>query len=554
MAFPIIPRKRSGATGNPSSLTVGELAVNTATGELFLGGDSAVMLLNPPTSAGTTVTEHTSDGTTVAFTFTGYSSTDDGAYLVSVGGIDQPPSKYSVSSVAGGTLTFVEAPVSGELISIRAIVAGSGGGGGSGIGGRAWSATETYAEGDLVATAQRETWICIQNANTNHNPATSPLWWQPMPADAVSLQLVPVATTPPVTGQGLVYNGTAWAPGSGTANATQIQSTPVSATAPTTGQGLIYNGTSWAPATPQANATQIQSRDVASTAPTAGQVLAWSATNSRWQPTSLNGSVSFNTPGTHTWAVPAWVRWVYVSANSGNGSDGFATNGADGEIGVGTDTAGIAPTTGANGADGTSGAGTVGKSVTLAAASLALAGGAAGLEGLPGYGGGGSGGGSSEYYAVPAANGASSGRPNGGYGGEGAQNSLSTGAGGAAGGGDATPGASGIDGGAGGVGALAGGDGGSGGITGFTLGNGGGGGGGNLREGGGGGGGACLGAVQLAGNSGAPGKGGIADTSMCAGGAGETFDGPKDLSASAGTNISIVISEGEGNASITITY
>jgi hypothetical protein len=41
---------------------------------------------------------------------------------------------------------------------------------------------------------------------------------------------------------------------------------------------------------------------------------------------------------------------------------------------------------------------------------------------------------------------------------------------------------------------------------------------------------------------------------MCAGGAGETFDGPKDLSASAGTNISIVISEGAGNASITITY
>lgn len=137
MAFPIIPRKRSGATGNPSSLTVGELAVNTATGELFLGGDTAVMLLNPPTSAGTTVTEHTGDGTTVAFAFTGYNGTADGGYLVSVGGIDQPPSKYAVSATAGGTLTFVEAPVAGELISIRAIVAGSGGGGGTGVAGYA---------------------------------------------------------------------------------------------------------------------------------------------------------------------------------------------------------------------------------------------------------------------------------------------------------------------------------------------------------------------------------------------------------------------------------
>jgi hypothetical protein len=129
MAFPIIPKKRSGSAGNPASLQLGELATNTATGELFLGGDGGVMLLNAPSTAGTTVTEATGDGTTVAFTFTGYSSTDDGAYLVSVGGIDQPPSKYSISSTAGGTLTFVEAPVSGELISIRAIVSSSGGGG-----------------------------------------------------------------------------------------------------------------------------------------------------------------------------------------------------------------------------------------------------------------------------------------------------------------------------------------------------------------------------------------------------------------------------------------
>jgi hypothetical protein len=86
------------------------------------------------------------------------------------------------------------------------------------------------------------------------------------------------------------------------------------------------------------------------------------------------------------------------------------------------------------------------------------------------------------------------------------------------------------------------------------TGNGGGGGGGNYRAGGGGGGGSCLSAGETPGPAGAPGKGGIADTSMCAGGLGESFAGPKDLSASAGNNISIVISEGAGNASITITW
>jgi len=132
MAFPIIPKKRSGATGNPTSLTLGELAVNTQTGELFLGADGGVTLLNGPVAAGTTVTEATGDGTTVAFTFSGYNGTADGGYIVSVGGIDQPPSTYAVTSTAGGTITFIEAPTAGELISIRAIVAGSGGGGGSG--------------------------------------------------------------------------------------------------------------------------------------------------------------------------------------------------------------------------------------------------------------------------------------------------------------------------------------------------------------------------------------------------------------------------------------
>ena len=162
MAFPIVPKKRSGAPGNPSSLNLGELAVNTFTGELFLGADEGVTLLNGPVAGGTTTTEATGDGTTTAFTFAGYNGTADGGYLVSVGGIDQPPSEYSVTDTAGGTLTFVEAPTNGELISIRAIVAGSGGGGGTG--------------------------------------------------DATSLQGVAISAVAPTTGQLLEFTGAEWEP------------------------------------------------------------------------------------------------------------------------------------------------------------------------------------------------------------------------------------------------------------------------------------------------------------------------------------------------------
>ncbi len=468
MAFPIIPRKRSGATGNPSSLTVGELAVNTATGELFLGGDTAVMLLNPPTAAGTTVTEATGDGTTTAFAFTGYNGTADGGYIVSVGGIDQPPSKYEVTSTAGGTITFVEAPTAGELISIRAIVAGEGGG--------------------------------------------------------------------------------------GSGDATSLQGIPVSETDPTTGQGLVYNGTAWAPAAPTANATQIQGRDVANTAPTAGQVLAWNATTSKWEPQGGGGSVTFNTVGTHLWSVPASVRYALISATAGDGSAGTAgTNGAAGATGnVGYFDYDlqelIPPTQGANGADGADGVnGAAGKSLTVSAISLALTGGIAGTAGLKGFGGGGSGGGGA-VGQVGLDGAAGSGPAGGGAG-------LASGIGGAAGGGTAGAGGdqSGGFGGAGGVGNDAsGGAGGNAGVNDSNAIGGGGGGGGALRSGGGGGGGGNPYGSSPA-MSGAPGAGGTG-TQGTAGAAGQTFTGAANFSAYAGGQVSIVISEGEGNASITITY
>jgi len=425
MAFPIIPRKRSGAAGNPGSLTIGELAVNTYTGELFLGADGGVTLLNGPVAAGTTTTEATGDGTTTAFTFSGYNGNADGGYLVSVGGIDQPPSKYAVTNTAGGTITFIEAPTAGELISIRAIVAGSGGGGSG---------------------------------------------------DAISLQTVPIATT----------------------------------------------------------------------TPTNAQVLAYSSATGKWQPTSLNATVDFNTPGTHTWAVPAWVRWVYVSAASADGENGSATNGAAGNVGANAYYS-IDPyqpvfaTTGAVGAAGSSAPGVAGKSLSVAALNIYLTGGAGGLEGIPGLGGGGSGGGG---YVGP--DGADLLPQNGGNGmganaGEGGFANGTPGIGGANGGNagsGSTGGAGGNNGGAGGNGTSPGGGGGGGGGDGV-----------NPPSGGGGGAGGAI-------SAGAPGQGGIADTSMCAAGIGQVFAGAVDLTAFAGTDISIVISESiyNGTASISFTY
>jgi len=205
---PVVP-KRNAVTGAgyPTSLALGELAVNTTTGDVYLGADPGVVQIGVALAAGTYLNLGTGTGSQVAFTIAGGTGTDAGGYLVSVGGVDQP----SGWTVAGTTLTFSEPPPVGAEVSIRAILKGIGGGG-TDIGGRAWSAGATYTEGDLVATSQRETWICIQNANTGHDPVSSPEWWAPQPADAVSLQLRAVSTATPIAGQILAWRNNAWTP------------------------------------------------------------------------------------------------------------------------------------------------------------------------------------------------------------------------------------------------------------------------------------------------------------------------------------------------------
>lgn len=217
MAFPIIPKLNSApGAGAPATLTLGELAANRSTAKLYMGTDTGVQELAFAGSlGGTAISTFTAAGGTSFSPINGYTSTNVNAYLVSVGGIEQRPTvDWTISSAAGGTVVFATAPPSGATIVVRAVVAGSGGSGGTDIGGRAWSGTATYTEGDLVATDQTSTWICIQADNTGNDPATSPLWWARMPASAVQLQFRPLAETAPTDGQAIVWDdaNTTWSP------------------------------------------------------------------------------------------------------------------------------------------------------------------------------------------------------------------------------------------------------------------------------------------------------------------------------------------------------
>jgi len=501
MAFPIIPKLNSApGAGAPTTLTLGELAANRSTAKLYLGTDTGVQELAFAGSlGGTTISTFTAAGGTSFAPLNGYTTTNVNAYLVSVGGIEQRPTvDWTISSAAGGTVIFATAPPSGATIVVRAVVAGSGGSGGTDIGGRAWSSAATYTEGDLVATDQTSTWICIQAANTGNDPATSPTWWAPMPASAVQLQFRPLAATAPTDGQAIVWDdaNTMWKPGT------------------VSGGG--------------GNATQLQGRNIATTAPTSGQVLGWNSTTSKWEPTGGGGTVTFDTVGTHYWRVPASTRYARVQLTTPAGSAGTNGQGTDGENG-GDVTQG-APTMGANGTDGSGSAGAVGKSITFNG--QLFSGGTAGQAGSIGYGGGGGGG----TYVTGGYAGNTGNGPNAGEGGGGEDGSGAGGAGGLGHGGGTDGGASQ---GAVGIGANGGGNGGQG------YGNGGSGGGGGYSSGGGGGGGGYASSVGIGGQGGT-------GSGATAGGAGQSIDRAQLFTAD--DLIPIVISTGAGTASVTITW
>ena len=128
MAFPIVPRYRAGAAGNPTSLNLGELAVNTHDGSVYLGADVGVVQIGIPVAAGTEETTWTANGSASQFApLNGYNGTDVGGYLVTVQGIQQP---FTVSADNSGTLVFDFTPSAGSVIRARAITQAMGGGGG----------------------------------------------------------------------------------------------------------------------------------------------------------------------------------------------------------------------------------------------------------------------------------------------------------------------------------------------------------------------------------------------------------------------------------------
>jgi hypothetical protein len=72
--------------------------------------------------------------------------------------------------------------------------------------------------------------------------------WQP--SFTTELNGVPIGYTTPTSGQGLVYDGTEWAPAA--INATELQETAISATAPESGNFLQFDGSEWKPTPPPA--------------------------------------------------------------------------------------------------------------------------------------------------------------------------------------------------------------------------------------------------------------------------------------------------------------
>jgi len=77
---------------------------------------------------GTTSNEFVGNGTSVSFyPLNGFNSTDSNNYIVSIGGLNQIPTDYTVTETAGGTITFPSAPPRGSKILVRLLVGGAAG-------------------------------------------------------------------------------------------------------------------------------------------------------------------------------------------------------------------------------------------------------------------------------------------------------------------------------------------------------------------------------------------------------------------------------------------
>jgi hypothetical protein len=129
MAVNLLKHKRSAVPNKAPAigdLTLGELAINTYDGCIYLkrnrdSSEEVVKISSDPVSATSdaiiTVDSFTGDGTTVAYTLSTAPVGDEYSF-VTINGVDQHIDSYSVS---GTTLTFSEAPISGDAIEVRTL-------------------------------------------------------------------------------------------------------------------------------------------------------------------------------------------------------------------------------------------------------------------------------------------------------------------------------------------------------------------------------------------------------------------------------------------------
>lgn len=194
----IIPTGTTAQRPSGASLAAGMVRFNTSTGfmEFYSGGawestSGSFTVINYNNFAG--------DGSTVAFTMTGSSTT--AATLVSINGVLQQPS--TAYSVSGTGLTFTEAPLSGDDIDVRLLtttttVTSLAEGDSSLVLSDSGTGTVTFT---LDGTARWLTTgnIIRPNANNTISLGTASFQWADVNAVAININGVPAASTDDAT-------------------------------------------------------------------------------------------------------------------------------------------------------------------------------------------------------------------------------------------------------------------------------------------------------------------------------------------------------------------
>ena len=131
----------SGSTASRPSGAVGDLRVNSATGNLEYYASGQWNVLDPSSGTATALDSFVGDGSTTTFTLSAESSTD--SVIVTIQGVVQKAS--TTYTVSGTTLTFSEAPLLNEQIEARVV-------------------STTYTLGDKVEDSDGDTFIRVEES------------------------------------------------------------------------------------------------------------------------------------------------------------------------------------------------------------------------------------------------------------------------------------------------------------------------------------------------------------------------------------------------------